>query len=366
MPGALVHEWIAQSGGSENVLQAFADLYPEADIYCLWNDSVGRFDHNRVAETWLARTPLRGSKALALPFMPHTWRRLEAKRDYDWALISSHLFAHHARFRDATPTRYVYVHSPARYIWTPDLDRRGASLPVRAAGAALKPLDRARAKETEHFAANSDFVRRRVEDSWHVPAVVIHPPVEVRGIQSVVDWAERLTPEELAILEALPDGFVLGASRFIPYKRLDRAIRVGELTGRSVVLAGDGPLLGELTEQGAQSSADVRMVVAPSSQLLYALYQRCAVYVFPPVEDFGIMPVEAMAAGAPVIANRVGGAAESVIEGGTGALADFESDAELAAAFERAIGTERSARTARALDFDRSRFDERIRRWIGV
>jgi glycosyltransferase involved in cell wall biosynthesis len=261
--------------------------------------------------------------------------------------------------------RYVYVHSPARYIWTPELDRRGASLPVRAMASALKPLDRRRAQETDEFATNSEFVRQRVEDAWGVPSRVIYPPVDVARIQSTADWSDSLSPEERELLAAIPDGFVLGASRFIPYKRLEDAIRAGELAGRPVVLAGNGPELESLKARASESSVDVQFVLSPSTPMLYALYQACAVYVFPAVEDFGIMPVEAMAAGAPVVANTVGGAAESVVDGRTGALTEFSSDADLRDAVERAIGTDRKDRAERARAFSTERFSAEIREWVG-
>lgn len=365
MPGMLVHEWIARSGGSENVLEAMSKVYPDAPIVCLWNDSDDRFAPGRVTETWLARTPLRRSKALALPFMPLTWAHVPGRAD--WVLISSHLFAHHARFRGAPAARrFVYVHSPARYIWTPELDRRGAGLPAKLAAALLKPLDRRRAHETPNFAANSEFVRQRISDTWGVPSRVIYPPVDVTRIQSVPSWADQLPPDERRVLDALPTDFVLGASRFIPYKRLDQAIRAGELTGTPVVLAGDGPELEQLRGRAASSDTSVDFVLAPSTPLLYALYERCSVYVFPPVEDFGIMPVEAMAAGAPVVANSVGGAAESVVQGVTGALTDFETDEALRDAVTTARATQRAARLARARDFSSERFASEIKNWVGA
>jgi glycosyltransferase involved in cell wall biosynthesis len=365
MTGVLVHEWIAQSGGSENVLQVMSDIYPDADIVCLWNDSVGRFDPARIRESWLARTPLRRSKPLALPFMPATWAH-RTNRSYEWALISSHLFAHHARFGVPDLKRYVYVHSPARYIWTPELDARGSSLPARSVASVLRPLDRRRAAETEHFAANSDFVRRRIADAWGVPARVIHPPVEVSQIQAVEDWSSVLEDRDLRVFDSLPETFILGASRFIPYKRLDTAIRAGELAGLPVVLAGNGPELDRLRERAADSSVPVHFVLSPSTPMLYALYQRCSVFVFPAVEDFGIMPVEAMAAGAPVVANLTGGAAESVEPGVTGALTDFASDRELKDAVERASRLGPASPRIRAQAFSRERFVKEIEEWVGA
>ncbi|WP_375432507.1 glycosyltransferase [uncultured Friedmanniella sp.] len=363
----LVHEWVAQSGGSENVFQALHDIYPDADLVCLWNDSTGRFDEGRLKQTWLSRTPLRRSKALALPFMPATWRRL-ANEGYDWALISSHLFAHHAHFvgQPAGFRRYVYVHTPARYIWNPELDGRGTSLPARAVAAALKPLDRRRAQEPASYAANSAFVQARIREAWRVESQVIFPPVEVEAIQAVDDWRTRLTDAEQEVLDSLPEGFVLGASRFIPYKRLDLVIKTAEAAGRPVVLAGKGPELESLQAAARDASVPVHFVLAPSGPMLWALYQQTALYVFPAIEDFGIMPVEAMAAGAPVLAQSVGGTAESVVPGRTGALIPFVSPAEMAAGAEAAMDTTRVERVSRAQDFSRRRFEERITDWVGA
>ena len=365
MPGVLVHEWIAQAGGSENVLQAMSDTFPDAEIRCLWNDSVGRFDPSRVHESMLARTPLRHSKAAALPVMPAVWRTLRY-RSYDWALISSHAFAHHARFRGSPDgfRRLVYVHTPARYVWSRDHDARGDHPVARAVSAALRPLDRGRAREGAEFAANSEFVRNRIRDTWGVDARVIHPPVDVEGITAVADWRERLSPTETDLLDRLPEGFVLGASRFIPYKRLCDVIRVGEATGRPVVLAGRGPSLPQLQERAARARVPVHFVTAPSAALLHALYQQTELFVFPAVEDFGIMPVEAMAAGAPVLGCRVGGVAESVLDGITGALVSFDDDDELRAGAKRAIATRIDDRIDRAKEFSVRRFRDEIESWV--
>ena len=138
-------------------------------------------------------------------------------------------------------------------------------------------------------------------------------------IQQVADWSTRLTDVESQQLVALLDGFVLGASRFIPYKQLELVLLTGEASGRPVVLAGDGPEEQRLRELAEAARVPVHFVIAPSTPLLYALYQRCAVFVFPALEDFGIMPVEAMAAGAAVVARSEGGTAESTIDGATGA-----------------------------------------------
>ena len=142
---------------------------------------------------------------------------------------------------------------------------------------------------------------------------MIYPPVDVEQIQSVADWRTRLDDEEAAQLAALPSSFLLGASRFIPYKRLDLVIQAGEAADLPVVLAGKGPERAALEAAAERASVPVHFVHAPSWALLFALYQQALLFVFPAVEDFGIMPVEAMAAGAPVLAQAVGGTSESVV-----------------------------------------------------
>lgn len=363
-----MHEWIEPHGGSERVLEAIADTFPSSDIVVPWNNAPWRHITPRVRESWLARSPLRGRKAVAALTMPAVWRTVVGRRkQYDWVIASSHLFSHHVRARGVVgdARKYVYVHSPARYIWNPELDDRGRGALARIAGSALKPIDRMRAQEAHAIAANSAFVRRRVEDAWHRDATVIHPPVDVQRIIDGRRWEERVSPIEAEILSRLPDRFVLGASRFVSYKRLDLVVRAGEAAGLPVVLAGDGPQRADLGALAAAAAVPVVFVDRPSSALLYALYEAAAVYVFPPVEDFGMMPVEAMAAGAPVIANAVGGARESVQPGVNGVLVDRFERGELASAVRTALNLDRATIPASMMRFSVQRFQERIAAWVG-
>lgn len=360
MSGVLVHEWLSERGGSENVFERLSELYPDADRYCLWNDSAGRF--SEVSETWLARTPLKGRKALALPLMPAAWRTLP-RSDADWVLCSSHLFAHHARFSGpaANVRKLIYAHTPARYIWDPDLDGRGRSSAARMVSRALQPLDRRRAQEAHAIAANSEFVRERIRRAWRRDAIVIHPPVDVDRFSAPSAFLAPHTPT----LNALPERFLLGVSRFIPYKRLDLVIAAGAAASLPVVLAGSGSEEAQLRHLAAQLHPDqVHFVIAPSSDTLAELYRRAAAVVFPPIEDFGIVPVEAMAAGTPVIANAIGGAAESVVPGVTGAIVDTWEASSLRAAVEVALASDPAACVARAQHFSNAAFDERIAAWV--
>lgn len=347
------------------MFDAMVDAFPDADLLCLWNDVPGRYLDRGLRETWLARTPLRRSKVSALPFMPATWRR-RGSSGYDWALVSSHLFAHHVSFRGQSSDfrKLVYVHSPARYLWDPELDARGASVVARLVGAPLRQLDRRRAGEISAAAANSHFVAARIERTWGVGSSVIYPPVAVEEIAEVGRWADVVPTAESAVLDELPAEFVLGASRLVPYKRMPLVIRAGEAAGLPVVIAGRGPERAHLESMAAEATVPVMFLEAPSDALLYALYEACTAFVFPAVEDFGIMPVEAMAAGAAVVAAGVGGTLETVIEGVSGVHVDFKDQAALGEAVRTASSLRGRLPRQSVRRFSRERFTEEIRAFV--
>lgn len=360
MNGILVHEWLERTGGSENVFEVLSEAFPDAARFALWNNSEGRFPN--VHETWLARTPLRQSKALALPLMPLVWRQLPVA-NADWVLTSSHLFAHHARFGGpaAEVPKLVYAHTPARYIWVPELDGRGGSLPARVIASALKPIDRRRAQEPIAIAANSAFVAQRIRDTWEREAEVIYPPVAVEEFSQ----EPELSGEDQAVIDELPEGFLFAVSRWVPYKRLDAAVEAGRVSGRPVVLAGEGPDEARLRAIAAASGVEVHFLHHPSFAVLRALYRRAAALIFAPVEDFGIVPVEAMASGTPVLANAVGGAAESVVDGVTGAhVHDWRSVSDVASAVDRAVSAKSEECVARAAEFRADVFRDQISEFV--
>lgn len=364
MTGLVVHEWLAPRGGSENVVEALLAAFPGADLWTLWNDDPDRFPGAR--ESWLASTPLRRSRIASLPLMPAVWRRVATERTYDWILASSHLFAHHAKLREQTDVpKLAYVHTPARYIWVPEIDHRGQSLPVRMAAPTLRWLDRRRASELTSVAANSEYIRERIRRSWNVDACVIYPPVEVSRITAVDDWSERVGDTERAKLDSLPSEFLLGASRLVAYKRLDAVIEMGHALGMPVVIAGSGPDEDRLRALAKEYETPVTFVGAPSDQMLYALYQRALAYVFLAVEDFGIMPVEAMACGTPVLVGSLGGASESVVACGGGVVLHDQSDrTELSNAMDGLTAVERPSLRRRVERFSKSRFVHEVRDWV--
>lgn len=365
MTGLLVHEWIERSGGAERVLEAMAQVFPDAEIRCLWDDAPGRFAGRAVRETWLARTPLRRHKALALPFMVPTWRRLGGGADVEWMLVSSHLFAHHARLPGHDVPKFVYAHTPARYIWNPELDERGGGAAVRAVAPLFRGVDRRRAREATAIAANSAFVRDRIRRAWDREATIIHPPVTVERILSQSDWRTAVAADaERRAVDALPEVFVLGASRFIPYKRIDLVIEAADRAGVPAVIAGSGPDEARLREAAARARVPVTFVIAPSDALLYALMQRAGAFVFPAVEDFGIVPVEAQAAGTPVVTGPVGGQLETFTDGVSGVVAASTDAADLASAISAALALPAFDAAAEVASFSEAVFAARIREFV--
>jgi glycosyltransferase involved in cell wall biosynthesis len=363
--GLIVHEWLEPHGGAEKVMEEIAKVFPDAPIFALWDDAPLRFEPDRVQESWLARTALRHRKDLALPLMPMTWRNM-GPADADWILCSSHLFAHHARFsggaRDAP--KLVYAYTPARYIWNPELDARGANSLVKTVAPIFRRIDRKRAAEAHSIAAISDFVRKRIQTSWHQDSRVIYPPVDVKLFAN--DSLDGLTDAEREYLEnVIPKEFVLGASRFIPYKRLENVIDSGKALSLPTVIAGSGPQEQNLRNYAIENGGDVTFVIQPSLALLRELFRRALVFIFPPVEDFGIVPVEAMATGTPVLALNRGGAAETVVHGLTGALvSDFKNSELVQEAFLLSQTVQASACKRRAFEFDTPVFVAALTDWV--
>lgn len=363
--GVLVHEWLDTFGGAERVFEEMAAAFPGADILRLWDEVPDRFPGRRSMETWLARTPLRKHKALALPFMPATWRNRPGG-PYDWALVSAFVFAHHLTFADPAPgfRKYVYVHTPFRSIWEPEVEPRGQGLLPRLAAPVLKSLDRRRSAEPMEFAANARHVQERIERFWGQPSRVIYPPVEVAHVQSVTSWADKVTGHDVELLESLPDTYLLGLARMVGAKRLDLVINAGEAAGVPVVLVGDGPVKDELVAKAEAASVPVTFIDPPSYELKFALYERALAHVFPGVDPFGITPVESMAAGTPVIARNEGGATETVLDGRTGVLLDDFEPSAVRDAVSAVEGMSSLACRVQAMRFDTSVFHRSLHEWM--
>lgn len=351
---ALCHEWLAQRSGSEKTFEAMAAALPDADLYALTLSRTAEFqlEDRTVATTFLDRlAPLEGRRALQLPLMPLAWRCASRQR-YEVVVTSSHACAK-GFWPGRTALHLCYCYTPMRYAWLSEVDRRGGpSSAARLASAAFRRWDRASADWVDEFAAISRAVADRITRFYGRPATVIHPPVDT----------DFFTPEPSGSRE----GFALAVSRMVPYKRLDLALRACSDLGLPLVVAGSGPQEGALRQLAAGIGACVRFVVDATDRDLRDLYRRARVVVFPAEEDFGIVPVEALACGTPVVALARGGALDTVDVPGTGQLVGEQTVDNFAAGIQAVLdeGSDASGCRQSAERFSIARFQRELSGWI--
>lgn len=310
MKVALVHDWLTGLRGGERVLEQLCLLYPEADIFTLVHvrGSAGPIiERHRITASFLDRLPVQGYRHY-LPLFPMAIESLDL-RGYDLVLSTSHAVAKGCR-PPAGAVHVAYIHTPMRYVWDQFHAYFGpgrAGPLIRLAAHAVAPWLRSwdvRSTDRAHgLIANSRFVAERIRRFWgrEVDAVV-YPPVETSRF---APSAEGPAPEDYALI----------VSALVPYKRVELAVRAFSRMKRPLWIAGDGPELPRLRELAGPA---VRFLGSVDHDALPALYARARFFVLPGEEDFGIAPVEAQAAGRPVLALGRGGALETVIEGETG------------------------------------------------
>ena len=344
--------------GGEKVLLEFCRMFPSAKVYTLlWEPgSVDAAIESRVHQTsFLQRLPWsQAAYRYALPLFPAAVRSLKI-RDADLVISSSHAVAKGVRVPSGVP-HVSYIHTPMRYLWddTGNYFRFGRGnrwkqLALRTVSPYLRRFDVTTATRVDHFIANSQTVRERIGRVYHADAEVIPPPVDT----------DFFRPAEIRGDE----GYHLIVSSLEPYKRIDLALEAFRKLGRPLMVAGSGTLERELR---AKASGNVRFAGRVSNSELLRLYQNCRAVVLPGIEDFGIVPVEALACGKPVVCCGRGGATESITDGETGVYFWPQQSDALAAAVERAERIEWNPARLRAhsLQFSRQGFQERVREFL--
>lgn len=352
---AIVHEWVTARAGSELTFERMAHVLPNADLYALSADPTVELEtHGRMLRTSrldkLARKP-RG-RAMCLIGMPLAMRALLPK-GYEIVISSSHSFSRAAPGPGVVHLSYTY--SPMRYAWYPDIDGRAGHRALAPARRALRSLDKRIAAGVDSFAAISTEVANRIAECYDRESQVIYPPCDT----------EFFTPGPSDRAIELPDTYMLSVGRMIPYKRHDLVIEVARRSGVPAVIAGSGPELTKLSQLAAATKGLVRVIESPSNELVRSLYREASVTVFPPFEDFGIVPVESMACGTPVVALGRGGSLDTVGSIG-GRLCSTQEPEEFAEAVTRVISAPPSAEDCRrqADLFSVASFDQSFSNWI--
>lgn len=307
----IFHEWLDTSGGAESVLSKIVEYFPNSKIYTLWAEPqlVEKLGIN-VRVSFLQFFPRRFRRTLGLPLMPIAWKLLGRNiKSEDISITSSWVFCHTAIPKRYEANSFHYIHTPARYWWNPEIDVRSEiEIPFWVLSV-LRKFDKWMARNHQNLIANSESTRNRIRNFWGLESFVLYPPVDV----------EFFNYEHLELNEN-QGKYLLCVGRFVPYKGHELVIQLGEKLNLPVVLAGHGQGELRLRKLAAKSSTQVTLIINPTREKIRELYVKCASLVFPAIEDFGIVPVEAMACGARVLGVNQGGLVDSVIHGESGFL----------------------------------------------
>lgn len=302
---ALVHDWLTGMRGGEKCLEVFCELFPEADIFTLIHvpERVSpKIERHRITTSFLQNVPGRERwYRYLLPLMPAAIETLDLSA-YDMVLSSSHCVAKGIIPRpDAL--HVSYIHTPMRYVWDlwpqyfpPKGWVSRYVLPVLLNR--LRTWDTVSTYRVDYLIANSHFVAQRIAKYYRREATVIHPPVDTAWFTP----APEDGPE--------PSDFYLMVTALVPNKRVELAIEAFNELRRPLKIIGSGPLEARLKRLAGPT---IEMLGWCSDEVLRQAYAACKAVVFPSQEDFGIVPLEANAAGRPVIALAQGGSLETVI-----------------------------------------------------
>ena len=323
-------------GGSERVVEQLHSMWPEAVVHTTVVDRsalpAGLVDADIRPSALQPLYRGGGRYAHLLPLLPAAMRALDL-RSADLVICSHHAFANGVRARPGVPV-ISYTHTPARWIWNSAMRAQESGgqlgrLGLDAFASVHRRVDARWARRVSHIVVNSRHVAERVWRCWGRVAEVVPPPVNV----------ERFAFD--ASVER--EDFFLLAGRLVPYKRPEVAVAAAQRAGVRLVVAGGGRSLGAVQ---AAAGKGVELLGPVDDDTLLDLYRRCRALVFPGEEDFGIVPVEAQACGAPVLAQGVGGVLDSVVDGVTGKLYRFDG-----------MGREVQAMASAMRSFDDDRFN---------
>jgi glycosyltransferase involved in cell wall biosynthesis len=305
MRTAIICDWLVTFAGAETVTAAILDLYPDADLFAvvdfLSTANRARLQNKTAQTTFIQKLPFAKKRYRSyLPLMPLAIEQLNLKA-YDLIISSSHAVAKGVIIHPHQ-THISYVHTPMRYAW--DMQHaylKNANFNFLLNTAALWFLHRLRqwdllsAARVDHFIANSHFIAKRIHKLYRREATVIHPPVDTQVF--------NLNPRP-------KEDFYLCASRLVPYKKIDLIAETFKtLPTKQLVIIGAGPDFHKIKKY---ECSNIRVLGYQNQESLVDYMQRAKAFIFAAEEDFGCIPVEAQAAGTPVIAFGRGGALETV------------------------------------------------------
>jgi glycosyltransferase involved in cell wall biosynthesis len=356
MKVAIIHYWLVGMRGGEKVIEALCEIYPQADIFThvyvpqMVSD---RIRQHRIIPTFINALP-RAARMYKtyLPLMPLALEQLDL-RGYD-LIISSESGPSKGIIPPADALHVCYCHTPMRYIWNMYHDyRNGASrltrLMMPPLAHYLRMWDVTSAARVDSFVANSATVAKRIRRYYGADSVIIHPPVDTAAF-SIAE------PSDLG-------DYYLMAGELVSYKRPDLAVRAFNEMKLKLVVIGGGEMLDEIRRLAGPT---VTVMGSQPFDVLKQHYARCCALIFPGEEDFGIVPVEAMASGRPVVAFGRGGATETVAKGVSGVFFADQSVEAISSAVKSLANIEIDPEkiAAHANQFGRDQFLQKMRTHI--
>jgi glycosyltransferase involved in cell wall biosynthesis len=307
----IAHDWLTVPGGSEKVVLALLELFPQAELFTTiydpspWPEAI---TSRPVHTSFLNRVPrARSIYPKLLPLMNAAFESFDLSK-FDLVISSNHACAKNVITGPQTP-HICYCHTPMRYAWEPEFLREEDIGPVGRVTARLllgrlRRLDAIAASRPDAYVANSTHVAARIEKYYRRSARVIPPPVEVDHLIA--------TPRH-------PEDYYLAFGRVVPYKRVDLAVAACARLGRPLKVVGEGRALDD-ARAAAAGNPDIEFLGYVPDPEVPRILGGARALLFPGEEDFGVVPVEAQAAGVPVVAYGVGGITDSVQDGETGVL----------------------------------------------
>ncbi|PID52604.1 MAG: glycosyl transferase [Candidatus Moraniibacteriota bacterium] len=355
---ALVHDYLVQHGGAERVLECFCEMFPHAPIYTLIYDKdvMGdTFSDRDIITSSLQKMPFARKRHRVFPLLMTSAIEEFDFSHFDVVLSDSSSFAKGIITRPET-LHISYVHTPMRYAWD-DCQKYTSDFGFPKMVEQIVPFimngvrlwDRISSDRVDYYVANSQFVARRIKKYYNKDAIVVNPPVNVHNFY----LTENKPKEE----------YYLMVGRLIAYKRHDIAIDAFNRLGDSLKIIGRGP---EITSLKRQAHDNIEFLARVDDDELARYYAEAKAFIFPQEEDFGIVAIEAMASGRPIIAYRGGDIVEHLTHGETGLFFNDQTADSLEATvrefdkhtFDSSIIRQRS------LQFDRENFKRTMRDYI--
>ena len=349
---AIVHDWLTSYRGGEKVLESIMELYPNAPIYTLFFDAraLPVSFHNKDIRYYKSLNYFKRIRRYLLPILPYIAESF-ALLEYDLVISTSScvakgvVVAPHAQ-------HICYIHSPMRYIWDQkEHYLKGVrkftifNILLNLLELKLRLWDTVSAQRVDAFIANSSYVQQRVTKYYRRSSDIIFPPVDLKDFIP----SHKINKKDYFLL----------AGAFVPYKRFDLAIQAANKLGKKLIVAGHGEEYANLQKI---AGPHISFVISPSKPELVKLLQEAKALIFPALEDFGIIAIEALAAGTPLIAYQNGGALDYLKEGQNGvffAKQDTESLIKAIAKFESMLWSS-TVITGSAQQYSKENFKESI------